>query len=393
MNRFSVFCFLVTACILQQSLLAQPKGVNLDSLAQKLVLQCADINEGEIVLVTGSVRDAELLEDIAVQVRKAGAFPLVSIWSDRLTRRMFMDVPAKFDSQRPEWDIKLAGIVNSIIGVDVGEDEGLLADIPPERLAAWVKAHEGITKMYQDKKVRIVNLGNGLYPTKTLAKRFKIPLKDLTNIFWSGVNVDYTKLRFAGDAVRTMLENGKQVHITTPTGTDLTVQIEGRPAHVSDGVISEEDIKQGPAGYNVWLPAGEVYVAPIVGSAEGKVVLEKQFYSGKVIEGLTLTFEAGKVTSLTAKSDYKRLKEIYDAAGEGKEKFAFIDFGINPNVKIPRGSDMVAFMPAGMVTVGIGGNTWAGGENEIEYGLQFHLTRATVTIDGKTIVDNGMLKP
>jgi len=393
MKRFYVFCFLVAAFFLQQSLLAQPKGTDFDVVAQKLVTLCADIKEGEIVLVTGSVRDAVLLEDIAVQVRKVGAFPMISIWSDRLTRRMFTDVPVKYDTQRSEWDVKLAGIVNSIISVDVGEAEGLLADIPPERFAVRIKANEGIDKMFRNQKVRMVNLGNDLYPTKTLAKRYKVPMKDLTDIFWNGVNVDYTKLQVTGDAVRNSLEKGKQIHITTPAGTDLTVQIEGKPVQISDGVISDEDMKRGPAGYYVWLPAGEVYVTPVVGTAEGKVVVEKYSYAGKVIEGLTLTFNAGKVVSITAKSGLKRLKEVYDAASEGKEKFAVVDFGINPNVKIPAGSDMVAYMPAGMVTVGIGGNAWAGGENDIGFGLQFHLTRATVTIDGKAIVESGMLKP
>jgi leucyl aminopeptidase (aminopeptidase T) len=283
--------------------------------------------------------------------------------------------------------------VNSIISVDVGEAEGLLADILPERFAVRAKANEGITKMFQDQEVRIVNLGNGLYPTKTLAKRFKLPMKDLTDIFWNGVNVDYTKLQVTGDAVRNSLEKGKQVHITTPAGTDLTVQIEGRPVHISDGVISKEDIKRGPAGYNVWLPAGEAYVTSVAGTAEGKVIVEKYFSAGKVVEELTLTFKEGKVVSMTAKSGLKRLKEVYDAAGEGKEEFAFIDFGINSNVKIPRGSDMVAWMPAGMVTVGIGENVWAGGENNSGYGLSLFLTHATVTVDGKAIVENGVLKP
>ena len=253
MKRFCVFCFLVIAFFLQQSLLAQPNGTDFDALAQKLVTLCADVKEGEIVLVTGSVRDAKLLEDIAIHVRKVGAFPLISIGSDRLTRRMFTDVPVKYDTQRSEWDVKLAGIVNSIISVDVGEAEGLLADIPPERFAARTKADEGITKMFQDQKVRMVNLGNDLYPTNTLAKRFKIPMKDLTGIFWNGVNVDYKELQVTGDAVRNSLEKGKQVHITTPAGTDLTVQIEGKPVQISDGVISDEDMKRGPAGYYVWL--------------------------------------------------------------------------------------------------------------------------------------------
>jgi leucyl aminopeptidase (aminopeptidase T) len=392
MKRFFVFCFLIAAFFLQQNLFAQPKGIDYNALAQKLVTLCADIKESEIVLITGSVRDARLLEDIAVHVRKVGAFPLISISSDRLTRRMYTDVPVKFDSQKSEWDVKLADVVNSIISVDVGEEEGLLADIPPERFAVRAKANEGITKLFQDQKVRMLNLGNALYPTKALAKRFKVPMNELTNIFWNGVNVNYTKLQATGDAVRNRLENGKQVRITTPAGTDLTVQIEEQPVQISDGVISEEDMKRGSAGYYMWLPAGEVYLVPVVGTANGKVVIEKYFYAGKIVKGLTLTFIEGKVVSMTAKSGIKRLKEVYDAAGEGKEKFAFIDFGINPNVKIPNGSDMVTYMSAGMVTVGIGGNAWAGGENNIGYELHLHLTNATATIDGKAIVENEKLK-
>jgi len=392
MKFFSWFCFFVLVFFLQQILLSQPKGNELDDLAQKLVTVCADIKEGEIVLVTGSVRDVELLENIAVHVRKVGAFPMISIGSDRLTRRMFTDVPEKYDAQKPELDAKLSDIINSIISVETGEAEGLLADISPERFAVRTKAYEEVTKMYLDRKVRSVNLGNGLYPTETLAKRYKVSKKELTDIFWKGVNVDFKKLQANGDAVRKMLENGKQVRITTPAGTDLTIEIEGRPINISDGVISEEDFRKGPGNYDVWLPAGEVYLTPTSGTAEGKVVVEKYFSEGKVVEGLTLTFKAGKVISITAKSGFERMKKVYDASGEGKDEFAFLDFGINPNVKIPQGSDMVAWMPAGMVTVGIGNNTWVGGENNVGYSLALFLTGATVTVDGKIIVEKGVLK-
>ena len=53
---------------------------------------------------------------------------------------------------------------------------------------------------------------------------------------------------------------------------------------------------------------------------------------------------------------------------------------------------MVAWMPAGMVTVGIGNNTWVGGENNVGYSLALFLTGATVTVDGKIIVEKGVLK-
>jgi leucyl aminopeptidase (aminopeptidase T) len=388
---FSTF-FSIAVLLSTQALVAQPTSKDLDALAHKLVTLCVDIKEGENVLVIGSVRDIELLENIAVHVRKVGAFPIISVGSDRLTRRMFVDVPEKFDAQKPELDAKLADIFNSIISVETGEVEGLLADISPERFAIRAKAYEEITKLFQDRKVRSVNLGNGLYPTETLAKRFKVSKKDLADIFWKGVNVDFKSLQTTGEAVRKSLENGKQIRITTSAGTDLTFEIQGRPINISDGVISEEDMNRGPGNYDVWLPAGEVYLTPITGTAEGKVVVEKHFSEGKVIEGLTLTFKAGKVVSITAKSGLERLKKVYDAANAGKEDFAFIDFGINSNVKIPSGSEMVAWMPAGMVTVGIGDNIWLGGENSVGYSLTLFLTGATVTVDGVAIITNGVLK-
>ena len=57
---------------------------NLDALATKLVNQCAGVREGELVGITGDPKDAKILEDLAVQVRKRGAYPLIMLTSDRL---------------------------------------------------------------------------------------------------------------------------------------------------------------------------------------------------------------------------------------------------------------------------------------------------------------------
>jgi hypothetical protein len=49
-------------------------------------------------------------------------------------------------------------------------------------------------------------------------------------------------------------------------------------------------------------------------------------------------------------------------------------------------------MPAGMVTVGIGNNLYAGGNNKNSFGDAFHLPGSTLTIDGKILVEKGILK-
>ncbi|MGH9905732.1 MAG: hypothetical protein ACRD8U_09150, partial [Pyrinomonadaceae bacterium] len=125
---------------------------------------------------------------------------------------------------------------------------------------------------------------------------------------------------------------------------------------------------------SVYLPAGEVYCAPVPGTAEGKVVVSRDFYQGKEITDLMLTFVAGKLTSMTGSGPgFAGFKADYDARADGKELCAFIDFGLNPNFRVPEASKLGNWIQAGMVTVGTGNNTWAGGDNNISFGTTCYL--------------------
>lgn len=363
-----------------------------EALAQKLVTQCTNVQEGDFVLITGGVRDVELLEDLAVQVRMLGAFPLISLGSERITRRYYDEVQAKYDAQTPGFNLALANLVTAVISVDYGETLELLADVPAERITTVNKAGTPVNIRMIERNVRQVNLGNGLYPIAALASQFGVSQDELSSIFWDGVNTDYSQLQAQGETVKAALVSGSEVHITNPNGTDLRLRIDGRPVFVSDGVISDEEMERGGAACLVWLPAGEVYTTPVPGTAEGTVVVDHYFYQGHDIRDLTLTFKAGKLVSMTAESGLERLQAVYDAAGPGKDLFAAVDVGLNPNVRIPSGSHMVAWMPAGMVTIGFGTNTWAGGKNSTNFALYGHLPGSTLEVDGKKVVENGKLK-
>lgn len=387
---FFVFGLLVTA--VAQNTTTKSTASDHEALAQKLVNQCVNIHEGEIVLVSGGVNDIELLENIAVNVRKLGAFPLLTVGSERMTRRMYTDVPTKFDTQTPELSLKLLDFVTAMISVDYGQSPGLLADVAPERFVTLSKTNEPVSELVMKRNIKGVNLGNGLYPSDAQAKQFGLSKEELYDIFWKGVNTDYSKLEAISKNIKEVLSDGKEVHITNPNGTDLKLSIEKKPAFSSDGSLSAEDLKKGFASSQVYLPAGEVFIAPVAGSAEGKVVVDRVFYQDKEILGVTLTFQKGKLTSMTAKSGIEPLKAMYDAAESGKDEFGYIDFGINPDVKIKPGSKLLAWMPAGMVTVGMGNNVWAGGDNNNSFGLPFFLPGSTVKVDGKVLVENGTLK-
>jgi len=373
---------------------AKTAPTELEQLAQRLVTQSAAVKEGEIVYITGRPQDAELLENIAVNARKLGAFPIVEYSSDRLAKRLFFDVPEKYDAQADKIGAELAKIVDVNISLANNTTQDLLEGADPKRTATRGKANEPIVQAFLKNNVRNVEVGNDLYPTPWRAERYGMTEDALASAFWNGVSIDYSELQAHGEQVKTVLAAGNEVHITNPNGTDLKVRVQGRPVLVSDGIISAEDIKQGGAAVSVYLPAGEVFTTPVPGTAEGKVVNTRTYFRGKQVDNLTLTFAGGKTTAMTGSGPgYAGLKAEYDAVDDArKDLFAFVDLGINPKVTLPANSTVGTWVPAGAVTVGTGVNTWAGGDNSVPYGLTMYLPGSTVMLDGKAIVENGVLK-
>jgi leucyl aminopeptidase (aminopeptidase T) len=360
-------------------------------IAKKLVVQSANIKQKEIVFLNGGPNNIELLDALAIEVQKAGAVPVVTVNTEARIRRMWEEVPAATDAIHAETELKLVNVMNSSIEIDFVEHPGFLSTIPPERMAARNKAFQPVSEASLKRGIKSVSLGNGLYPTDALAKRFGITKDQLAEIFWNGVNVDYATLQATGEAVSKMLARGKELTLTNPNGTDIKMRIEGRQNFASDGVISDADAKKGGPACLVWLPAGEVYLTPVPGTAEGKVVIDRSYFQDTEILGLTFTIKGGKVTSMTAKSGLEPLKAHYDAASAGKEDFSFVDVGINPKVTAPANSKFLSYVAAGTVTVGIGGNTWAGGTNDVAFGHHAFLPGSTLEVDGEALVEKGVL--
>jgi leucyl aminopeptidase (aminopeptidase T) len=360
------------------------------SAAEKIVAQSAGVKQGDLVLILGSDEDIPLVEDIAVEVRKRGASPLVSVGTEKLNRRMYDEVPAQYDSQTPGVMMKLAGVVDVIILTESGEGR-TLEGVSPERIAARGKASAPVADLMRKRGVRTVALGNGLYPSAERAERFGISREDLADLMYGGVDANNDDLQAAGQRVRTRLAAGKEIRITNPNGTDLRVGISGRPIMVNDGIISAEDRKKGGAATSVWLPAGEVYLTPVPGTGDGTVVVDQHYFQGKPVEGLRLEFKGGKLTSMTAKDGLEPLKAAYDAAGPGKDLLGVIDIGINSGIKSPERSPVHVWGKAGTVTVLVGNNTWAGGNNKVSFALPAYSPGSTALVDGKALVQDGKL--
>ncbi len=122
------------------------------------------------------------------------------------------------------------------------------------------------------------------------------------------------------------------------------------------------------------------------------MVIDKILWDGRVLEGLTLNYSRGRLTSLTARSDIAGLRARYDAAGGGKDQFAYVDIGLNPQSKFTVGSGQVVWTVPGSIVVGLGDNRTFGGTNASDFGLASQLGGATLKVDGRVVIENGQLK-
>jgi leucyl aminopeptidase (aminopeptidase T) len=391
MIRKSVLLLLGGASVATAGIAQQSKKPEARAIAHQLIAS-AMLQEGQSVLVTGSVRDAGLMEDLAIEARKVGAQPLLSIWSERLVRRSYDEVPAKYDDQEPKLDLAMTKLFDAQIFIDIGESEGLLAGIPEGRIAVRSKAFAPVNEAILKRDVHFVNLGNALYPTATLAKRLGITQTRLASGFWKAVAVPPEQMQAAGERLRGVFAGGGNAQLTHPNGTSLTFDVSGRTPTISSGVLTQAQATQGGAALFTWLPAGEFQLAAVPGSAEGKIVIDKALWRGKEIRGLTLAFSQGKLTSMTAKSGLETLKATYDAAGPGKERFGVIDIGLNPAVNFPLSTGAIVWPQAGAVTVVVGNDVFSGGDNNADFQFAAQLGGASITVGGKPVVEKGRLQ-
>jgi leucyl aminopeptidase (aminopeptidase T) len=360
-----------------------------DDLAAKLV-DAVLVRERDIVLIRGSPADTELLEDIAIAVRRRGAFPVLRIPSDRYTQRLHDDVGAQFDDEIDPVEAQLAATIHAIIEVDNTQDPALLNHIPAPRLAARAKAQATLDQLMFRRGVRKVSLGRGLYPVAATANRYALSIDELDRAFWYACSTDLKALHDAGAAVGSQLASGDKVAITAPNGTDVKFRIQRRRVFINDGVVTEQEARAGGASSLAFLPAGEAYISIVPGSAEGKIVCDSLSSRGREIQNLTVNFRNGKVASINARGV---AMPHYNAAGPGKDELGWLSIGLNPDIAIPRGIKPQCPTPAGMVTLGLGGNLWAGGDNAEPYSLALYLPGCTVTVDGAPLIKDGTLAP
>ena len=187
-----------------------------------------------------------------------------------------------------------------------------------------------------------------------------------------------------------------EVHITSPSGTDLRFRAGDRPANLQDGDASAARAAQGKVlvDKEIELPAGVVRVAPLEETVEGVIAFPPSQWDGRPVEGLKLRFSKGRVVEVTATSGRDAVEAEMSRAGDAGRAFREIGLGFNPLLAVPERAPWIPYYGygAGVVRLSLGDNTELGGKVGGGYVRWNFFTDLTVTVGGTTWVRNGKLR-
>jgi leucyl aminopeptidase (aminopeptidase T) len=210
----------------------------------------------------------------------------------------------------------------------------------------------------------------------------------LADMFFAGgpMDADYDKVREDSEKLAKLITDAREVVVKTSDSTDIKFSLASRSGRVESGIFSD----RGAWGN---LPAGEAYIAPIEGTAEGTIVVEKGWHP-RLTESMRLIFTGGAVAEVsgggTVGAELRELLRLGVDQEPYRSRRNLAEFGIgtNPNARRPD-NVLEAEKIKGTVHLAIGDNSHMGGQVSADLHQDFIVPKPDVFVDGKLIMKSG----
>jgi len=298
---------------------------------------CLSVRKGERVLVVSDSESRAIGESLFNAAREFGA---EAVYMEMVTREEDGQEPPRMVNQA----MKTAGVV-------------ILA-------TAYSLTHSIARRTANRKGARIVSMPG------------------VTNDMMSrgSITADYREIAQQMKRVSKYLVNSKTLELTSEMGTDLKLVTKKRAWVTDDNGLC---FKKGAF---TTLPAGELFVAPVENRTNGKLVLDAFF--GQSLEK-PVEMEIKRGVGVTVKRA-RHFKKMVDQYGKRLMTLSKIGIGFNPNTSLNT-EPYVAPKKQGAISLGFGDNSGFGGRISLPLSITGILSNATLTADGRTIVENGKL--
>ena len=195
-----------------------------------------------------------------------------------------------------------------------------------------------------------------------------------------GLATDWTKIHEIVRRIARRLRGARDVHLTSAAGTDLSFSVAGREW------ISEDTGLCTKKGGFTTLPAGELFIAAVEGTAQGRLVVDTYFEEA-LRSPATAQISDGYASRLVGA---QRAVEAMNRGGKEGRALGRFGFGLNPHARVT-GPHLEAEKAVGAAHLGFGDNLVIGGKIHCSVRVECILSEVRVEIDGQAVVERGRL--
>ncbi len=358
-----------------------------EELAKIVVKDSLHVDSSDVVIITTWDHTIDVANAMAVECFKQGADAMMSLWTDEYYYGLLRELSEESLGICSKLCEAFTEAETATINLFGPRNPEGLKSISPSKVNAW---GEGERKAHYprniERKVRNVSLPLALL-TPERASVYGFDLGKWKKAVNSALTMDLKKIAERGRSVAAIIEKAHAVRLISPNGTDLTFELNKRAVHVDDGIINKEDIEK--KSLDAQLPAGTVLTTIAETSGNGKVIFDQPLQSmGLNIPDIQWKFKDGKITSMKATKNLELLSKQFESASGDKDRISFLQIGLNPKAEY---GYLMNHIVEGAVQIGIGDNEYIGGKNTSSFGMAATISKATLDIDGKTIIKNGQL--
>ncbi len=348
-----------------------------EAYARLLVERCVGVKPGWQVVINSTPLARELLEEVARNVARRGAYAFVrsayatidTAWVNEAPESLLGDLPP---IERYLWDT-----VNAAMYIGAPENTRDGSDVSPERRSLIAKANEP-----RRKRMMLLELPWVVcqFPTPALAQDAGMTLGAYQDFLYGACLLDWDE---EGRKMQRIADRFNRANLVRVIGadTDLSFSLAGRTGEVDDG------------HYN--MPGGEVFYSPVEDSAEGTITFGEYpaVLGGYEVEGARLVFHAGRVVDATARVGEQLLIKLLDT-DPGARVLGEFGIGCNPGIQRHMKSTLFDEKINGTVHFAVGqGFPHVGGTNQSA--LHWDMVKdlrpgGQILCDGEVVQENGV---
>jgi aminopeptidase len=293
-----------------------------DRMALLLVERMLGIGDGQTLVIDADPLAAELVDSVTARAAARGAHVVQLVAGERMLAPLLASSSVETLEREHRAHAALMATADAILRVDCEAGGDLLADVPAERYAAYLRGRAPGGAIRQARALAgDLRWAVALHPCESFAEAAGMPLDRYRDLVYAAAFCDvedpvaaWTRQGAWQAELIAVLQAGSELRITAP-GTDVRLRVDGRTWRNSCAARN--------------LPDGAVFTGPHETSATGAITFTyPATHAGRTVEGIRIVLHDGVVVEASAAVGEDALHAAL-ATDDGARRVGEVGIGTN----------------------------------------------------------------